>query len=130
MNYRWKIIALILAIVAIGGWLCCGWLWIRPSEHVIAEARAPSGRAMIRVREMQLVPLSVEGVLGLDQKVYRCEYYPDPNWTMFTCETYRDEEYEVHKADIKWINDSAAKVTLDKGAAFECIDGNWHRSGR
>ena len=120
---RWRIIAVVVVIITL-----VGWLWHRADAHVIAEARSPSGEPVIRLREIQLHPASLGGLFRLNEKVYRCEYYPHSGWPMFSCETFAGESYEVRKVEIKWIDDQTAKVILDGQIAFECVGGKWHQS--
>lgn len=122
MNRR-RSILLILAVITLGGWL-----WWRISDRVIAELRGATGEPIIRVREIQLNAASLGGVLRVNEKVYRCEYYRYARWPMFSCESYAGESYEVRHAEVKWIDPLTARVTLDGQIAFECVDGKWRKS--
>ena len=119
----WRTILIVVVIAALGGWL-----WWRASARVIAEMRGPSGEPIIRVREIQLRAASLGGLLRVNEKVYRCEYYPHAQWPMFSCVTSASESYEVQRAEIRWIDDQTAKVTLDGQVAFECVAGKWRES--
>lgn len=66
--------------------------------------------------------------MRLNEKIYRCEYYPHVEWPMFSCISAASESYEVSKAEVKWSDDSAAKVILDGQIAFECVDGKWRQA--
>jgi hypothetical protein len=120
---RRRSILLIVAIIALGAWL-----WWRASDRVIAETRAPSGEPIICVREIQLRAASLGGLLRVNEKVYRCEYYPHAGWPMFSCVTSASESYEVRNAEVRWLDDGTAKVTLDGQIAFECVGGKWRES--
>lgn len=120
---RWRNILLVVAIMILG-W----WLWWRASDRVIAETRAPSGEPIIRVREIQLRAASLGGLLRVNEKVYRCEYYPHARWPMFSCQSFAGESYEVRNAEVRWIDDRTAKVTLDGLIVFECVGGKWRES--
>ncbi len=72
--------------------------------------------------------MSLGGLLGTNEKMYRCEYYPHKGWPMFTCESFADESYEVRRVNIKWVDPSTARVVFDEVVAFECEDGKWRRT--
>ena len=102
-----------------------GLLSLHSANRVIAEARAPDGQAIIRVREFQFDPASLAGVFRLGEKFYRMEYYPYRGLPIFSCESYFSASFEVRKAEIRWIEHRNAIVSLDDHATFECIEGHW-----
>lgn len=102
------------------------WLWLRAKDRVIAEAAGPSGWEVIRVREVQIGAASLHGIFRLSHKIYRCEYYPNSKWPMFSCVTFEGDSYEVRKAEIKWLDSRRAEVILDGVVHFECSGGDWH----
>lgn len=115
-------LALVLVILVLGGWV-----WSRVTDRVLAEARAPSGEGLVRVREIQMHPVSLGAILRVNEKIYRCEYYPHQKWPMFSCDTFASESTEIRRAEIEWNSGQSATVTLDGQVVFECVNGRWSR---
>ena len=119
-----RVVFIGLTIALLIGWL----LWRQVGARVLADKVAPSGEARILVREMQLHPLSITGLLRANERLYRCEYYPHPGWPMFSAETFSEESYVAQRIDIQWHDDTAATITIDKSAVLKCDRGHWGRS--
>jgi hypothetical protein len=114
------IIAGLAALAACGIWYQCG-------SRVLAKQASAFGGAYIVVREIQLKPLSLEGILRFNPMVYRCEYYPHLGWPMLTAHGFSGESYVARSVKIEWKSSDVAIVTMDYGRAFECSNGQWRK---
>jgi len=115
-------IIFLLVLVGLGGLLL-----YRINGKVLAERVSPSGYAIIRVRALQPMPASINGLLGLDETIYRCEYYAYQSWPLTSCQSYSGESFFPNNIRIEWKTESKATVSLDKFVSFECVDGQWRR---
>lgn len=99
---------------------------VRFDGRVITEGWDNSGTQHIILRELQARAASLSGVLNVDQKLYRCEYYNRAGWPMFSCLTYYWDSYETKAASIDWTSWNSATVTLKGGPTFTLEGGEWH----
>lgn len=121
MKVRFGIIAGLALLAVLIGWYQC-------SSRVLAKSTSPSGEAFIVVREIQLRPFSLKGLLRVNPFIYRFEYYPHANWPMLTAQTFFEESYIAKAVTVEWKTTDMAKVTVDKAIAFECVKGQWRKA--
>lgn len=108
--------------------LLAAWLlWGQIGPRVLAEKEAESGEGRVLVREIQLRPFSLTGLLRANERFYRCEYYPHKGWPMFSAQTFGADSYIARKVEIEWRNDSTAEVVIDDAIAFECAEARWRQ---
>ncbi|MFA6562839.1 MAG: hypothetical protein WCV00_13100 [Verrucomicrobiia bacterium] len=121
-----KYFAVVLGVLFVIGVL----VWYQTGDRVIAESRSSSDKyaSLIIVRELQIDPLSIGGVLRICSKMYRLEYYRHADWPMFSCHTLIADSYEAGDVRIEWQHGTGydeADVVLDKAFAFHCKNGSW-----
>ena len=119
-----RVRALLLSLGIIGGALL---LWWQVVPRVLASELAPNGDARILVRELQASPFSLEGVMRVSEKIYRCEYYPKQGWPMFSACSFTADSYNAKKIRITWRDAYIAEVAIDDAITFECNRSQWRQ---
>lgn len=97
------------------------------SSRVIGEAAIAAGGPSIVVREIQLRPFSLKGLLRVNPLVYRLEYYQRENEPLLSAQTFLEESYVSKSVQIEWISSDVATVTFDQTIAFKCVEGWWQK---
>ena len=100
------------------------------SGKVLHHSQAAIGEGVITIRELQLSPLTIPGLLGIGDCVYRCEYVPHRGWPFTSSISFIGESYFPSKMTIEWNDHDSAKVTLDDQAVFFLERGVWRKDSR
>jgi len=103
----------------------CALSFKRFNGNVLYQRQAAVGEGVITIRELQLHPLTMAGLLGVGDCIHRCEYVPHPGWPSTSAISFIGESHFLSKITIEWNDYDSAKVILDDHAIFFLVDGVW-----
>jgi len=115
---------LVAAVLIVFFGLVATGLW-RKNGTVVAEQKAKDGSGLIKVRALQPRPFSINGLLGMDEAIYRCEYYRGAGEPLFSCQSFAGESFYPKKFEIVWENSQRATVILEREIAFDLVESVW-----
>ncbi len=102
----------------------------RVNGRTIAQSTFSDQSGEVRVKEIGLHPQSLQGLLGVDSKLYRLEYRRDPDGQLRSAVSYQEDSYEVQQVEISWQSSSDAIVSLDDSIFYELEGGIWKRTSK
>ena len=110
-----------IASVSVGGILILG--LNASTGKVVARS------SQVKVREMQVIPWSIQGMLGIGDVLYRAEYYTHPGSVMSECASYTHES--LHKGQQVELRRSGSEIWIRGALVFSRSDPGWkrHRDG-
>lgn len=115
-----KHLVVLLVVLSLGALLC----WhIGPRK--MAASESPNGRARIEVREFEISPYSLAGLLKIGEKVYRCEYASEDAPSASRCYSLSGDSFYATEASITWKNNERAYVILGKSTVVEYRNSIW-----
>src|SRR4051812_12233808 len=86
-------------------------LGCRFNGKVVAEQCSASSGSTVLVRAIQEDPSSINGLLGANDNIYRCEFYRKQGGPMTSCQSYSGESFFPNDIRIEWRGPSSAVVT-------------------
>jgi hypothetical protein len=93
------------------------------------ERSAYSGEyGEIKVKEMQLRPISLNGLLGIGGKLYRCEFRKSPGGILESAISLHEDSYEPRRIEVSWYSARKATVSFDGAIFYEVEDGIWKKT--
>ena len=81
----------------------------------------------IRVKEIEARPLSLIGLLGLGEKLYRCEFRRSPGGVLESAVSLQEDSYNAQQIEVSWHSARKAIVSFDQAVFFELEDGVWEK---
>lgn len=95
---------------------------------VVREASINVGGPIVKVREMQADPVSLTGLFGIGETLYRAEYYPRNGARMTACISLEGEsQYAGKKVQVDWLTASVCEVKVDGMLVFRWSGNEWRR---
>jgi hypothetical protein len=84
--------------------------------------------AEIKVKEIQLRPFSLNGLLGIGGKLYRCEFRKSPGGILESAISLHEDSYEAQQIEVSWYSARKATVSFDGAIFYEIEDGIWKKT--
>ena len=82
----------------------------------------------IKVKEIELHPISLNGLLGIGEKLYRCEFRKSPGGILDSAISLHEDSYKVQQVDVSWYSARKATVSFDSAIFYEIEDGIWKKT--
>jgi hypothetical protein len=82
----------------------------------------------IKVKEVQICPISFCGLLGIGDKLYRCEFRKSPGGILESAISLHEDSYEAQQIEVSWYSAHKATVSFDSAIFYEIEDGIWKKT--
>lgn len=82
----------------------------------------------IKVKEIETRPVSLKGLFGIGEKIYRCEFRKSPGGILESAISLHEDSYEAQHVKVSWNSARKATVSFDDSIFYEIEDGVWKRS--
>ncbi len=82
----------------------------------------------IKVKEIELRPISLNGLLGIGEKLYRCEFRKSPGGILDSAISLHEDSYKAQQIEVSWYSARKATVSFDNAIFYEMEDGIWKKT--
>lgn len=86
------------------------------------------GFGEIKVKEIEMPPVSLKGLMGIGDKLYRCEFRRSPGGILESAISLQLESYQAQKVEVSWHSARKATVSFDGAIFYEIEEGVWKKS--
>lgn len=82
----------------------------------------------IKIKEIELRPISLNGLLGIGEKLYRCEFRQSPGGILESAISLQEDSYKAQQIEVSWHSARKATVSFDSAIFYEIEDGIWKKT--